>query len=119
MEESRSTSSPRESQGDTRTVRKIATSVTGFFFPAKSVTPAHVVGVISLVILAWAVYARSWRWIYVATAAEFVVKSWDSAKSGLRTRRPGFVLPRDAAGMRSSRARRATNDMDSNALFGT
>ena len=56
-------------------VTTIATSVTGFFFPAKSVTPAHVVGVISLVILALAVYARypahlagSWRWIYVASA---------------------------------------------------
>jgi len=56
-------------------ITTIATSVTGFFFPAKSVTPAHVVGVISLVFLALAVYARypahlagSWRWIYVATA---------------------------------------------------
>lgn len=56
-------------------IMTIATSVTGFFFPAKHVTPAHVVGVISLVILALAVYARypahlagSWRWIYVATA---------------------------------------------------
>ena len=53
----------------------IATSVTGFFFPATRLTPAHVVGLISLVILALAVYARypahlagSWRWIYVATA---------------------------------------------------
>jgi hypothetical protein len=53
----------------------IATSVTGFFFPVKRLMPAHVVGVISLVILALAVYARypahlagSWRWIYVATA---------------------------------------------------
>jgi len=56
-------------------ITTIATSVTGFFFPAKRVMPAHVVGVISLVILALAVYARypahlagSWRWIYVATA---------------------------------------------------
>jgi hypothetical protein len=56
-------------------VTTVATSVTGFFFPAKHLTPAHVVGVISLVILALAVYARypaqlagSWRWIYVATA---------------------------------------------------
>jgi len=56
-------------------VTTIATSVTGFFFPADHVTPAHIVGGISLVILALAVYARypahlagSWRWIYVATA---------------------------------------------------
>jgi len=56
-------------------IMTIATSVTGFFFPAKSLTPAHVVGVISLAILALAVYARypahlagSWRWIFVATA---------------------------------------------------
>ena len=56
-------------------ITTIATSVTGFFFPAKRVTPAHVVGVISMVVLALAVYARysadltgSWRWIYVATA---------------------------------------------------
>ena len=56
-------------------ITTIATSVTGFFFPAKHLTPAHVVGVLSLVVLALAVYARypahlagSWRWIYVATA---------------------------------------------------
>ena len=56
-------------------ITTIATSVTGFFFPVQRLMPAHVVGVISLVILALAVYARypaqlagSWRWIYVATA---------------------------------------------------
>jgi hypothetical protein len=56
-------------------ITTIATSVTGFFFPVKRLMPAHVVGVISLVVLALAVYARysahlagSWRWIYVATA---------------------------------------------------
>ncbi|HEX4824318.1 MAG TPA: hypothetical protein VFV19_08380 [Candidatus Polarisedimenticolaceae bacterium] len=56
-------------------VTTVATSVTGFFFPVSRVTPAHVVGVISLAILALAVYARypahlagSWRWIFVATA---------------------------------------------------
>jgi hypothetical protein len=56
-------------------ITTIATSVTGFFFPVKRLMPAHVVGVISLVILALAVYALysahlagSWRWIYVATA---------------------------------------------------
>ena len=56
-------------------ITTIATSVTGFFFPFERLTPAYVVGAISLVILALAVYARypahlagSWRWIYVATA---------------------------------------------------
>jgi hypothetical protein len=53
----------------------ILTSVTGFFFPIHGVTPALVVGVISLVILAVALLARyvkhlagAWRWIYVVTA---------------------------------------------------
>ena len=56
-------------------ITTIATSVTGFFFPVERLMPAHVVGVLSLVILALAVYARypahlagSWRWIYVAAA---------------------------------------------------
>jgi hypothetical protein len=53
----------------------IATSVTGFGFPISGVTPAIVVGVISLVILAVALLALSvqrlmgaWRWIYVVCA---------------------------------------------------
>jgi len=53
----------------------ILTSVTGFFFPVDKVLPSHVVGVISLVVLAAAVLALyiyrlrgSWRWIYAATA---------------------------------------------------
>jgi hypothetical protein len=51
------------------------TSVTGFFFPFHGVTPAIVVGIISLIVLAVAILARyarhlagSWRWIYVVTA---------------------------------------------------
>jgi hypothetical protein len=53
----------------------IATSVTGFGFPIKGVTPGIVIGVISLVVLAIAVYARyagrlvgPWRLVYVVTA---------------------------------------------------
>jgi hypothetical protein len=53
----------------------IATSVTGFGFPIAGVTPGIVVGVISLVLLAvalFAVYAQHlagpWRWVYVVTA---------------------------------------------------
>ena len=56
-------------------VTTIATSVTGFFFHSKSFGAPHVVGVISLVILALALIAlygyrlaRAWRWIYVASA---------------------------------------------------
>ena len=53
----------------------VLTSVTGFLFPFERVLPSHVVGVISLVVLAIAIaalylyhLARSWRWIYVASA---------------------------------------------------
>ena len=56
-------------------ISTVATSVTGFFFPFHRVTPAIVVGIISLVLLAVAIVARyarnlagSWRWIYVVTA---------------------------------------------------
>lgn len=55
-------------------ISTIATSVTGFFFPFHGVTPAIVVGVISLVVLGVAIIARyvrrlagAWRWIYVVT----------------------------------------------------
>jgi len=57
-------------------VTTIATSVTGFLFPFKGLTPAHIVGVISLVVLAVALFALyagnligPWRWIYVVTAS--------------------------------------------------
>jgi hypothetical protein len=53
----------------------VLTSVTGFLFHSTSIGPPHVVGVISLVILAVALLALyvygltgSWRWIYVVTA---------------------------------------------------
>lgn len=56
-------------------ITTILTSVTGFFFPVDKLLPSHVIGVISLVLLAIAcvaLYARklngSWRWIYVVTA---------------------------------------------------
>ena len=56
-------------------VSTVATSVTGFFFPFHGFTPAIAVGIISLVILAVAIFARygrrlagAWRWIYVVTA---------------------------------------------------
>src|SRR3982074_415477 len=53
----------------------VLTSATGFFFPRDHILPAHIVGVISLVVLAVAIFALyerhlagSWRWIYVAGA---------------------------------------------------
>ena len=56
-------------------VTTVATSVTGFFFPFHGFTPAIGVGIVSLVVLAVAIFARygrqltgAWRWIYVVTA---------------------------------------------------
>jgi hypothetical protein len=53
----------------------VLTSVTGFMFPSASFGPSHIVGVISLVVLAAAILALyfyrlagAWRWIYVAGA---------------------------------------------------
>jgi hypothetical protein len=53
----------------------VATSVTGFLFPFHGFTPAIAVGIISLVVLALAIFARyprrlngAWRWLYVITA---------------------------------------------------
>jgi hypothetical protein len=53
-------------------VTTILTSVTGFLFPVEHILPSHIVGTISLVVLAVALVARygrhlerSWRWIYV------------------------------------------------------
>ncbi|THD76207.1 MAG: hypothetical protein E7812_16615 [Phenylobacterium sp.] len=53
----------------------ILTSVTGFFFHSKAIGPPHVVGVISLIVLAGALYALYgrkleglWRPTYVITA---------------------------------------------------
>jgi hypothetical protein len=57
-------------------ITTILTSVTGFLFPFKTFgSPAHIVGTISLLILAIALFALyagnlvgPWRWIYVSTA---------------------------------------------------
>ena len=53
----------------------ILTSLTGYLFPVKQLLPSHIVGAISLVVLAVALVARyarhmegSWRWIYVVSA---------------------------------------------------
>ena len=56
-------------------ITTVLTSVTGFFFPFHGFTPAHGVGIMSLLLLAVAIFARyprqlagAWRWIYVVTA---------------------------------------------------
>lgn len=56
-------------------ITTVLTSVTGFFFPFHGFTPAIGVGIISLLVLAIAIFARysrhlagPWRWIYVITA---------------------------------------------------
>ena len=56
-------------------VTTILTSVTGFFFPVKGLLPSHIVGIISLVVLAVALFAYygrrlmgSWRAAYVVSA---------------------------------------------------
>ena len=53
----------------------ILTDITGYFFAFTKVLPSHIVGAISLVILAVAVVALyiyhlegSWRWIYIAAS---------------------------------------------------
>ena len=53
----------------------VLTSVTGFLFPSAAILPSHIVGVISLIVLAAAILALyvfrldgAWRWIYVIGA---------------------------------------------------
>jgi hypothetical protein len=51
------------------------TSATGFLFPFEKLLPSHVVGIISLLVLAVAIAARyafhlsrAWRWVYAVAA---------------------------------------------------
>lgn len=53
----------------------VATSVTGFFFPVHHFMPSHGVGIVSLLVLPVAIFARyrghlagAWRWIFVVSA---------------------------------------------------
>lgn len=52
-------------------VSTVATSVTGFGFPFEHLLPSHIIGILSLLVLALAIAARypfhlqgAWRWIY-------------------------------------------------------
>ena len=56
-------------------ITTVLTSVTGFFLPAHKILPSHIIGAISLVVLAFAIYARysrqlvgGWRTTYVVTS---------------------------------------------------
>jgi hypothetical protein len=56
-------------------ITTVLTSVTGFFFPFHGFTPAIALGIMSLIVLAVAIFARyprhlagHWRWIYVVTS---------------------------------------------------
>src|SRR5438128_12324449 len=57
-------------------VTTVATSVTGFGFPVDHLVPSHIVGIISLLVLAVAIFALyslhlrgAWRRVYVVCAA--------------------------------------------------
>ena len=61
-------------------IAAVATTVTGFFFPFHGFTPAIGLGLISLPVLALAIYARypknlagAWRWIYVIGVVDFAL----------------------------------------------
>jgi hypothetical protein len=56
-------------------ITTILTSATGFLFPFEKLLPSHMIGILSLVLLAIACFALygmklsgAWRWIYVVTA---------------------------------------------------
>jgi hypothetical protein len=56
-------------------ITTILTSVTGFLFPFEKLLPSHIIGILSLVLLAIACFALygqklagPWRWVYVVTA---------------------------------------------------
>ena len=51
----------------------ILTSVTGFFFPVKGLLPSHIVGIISLVVLAIALFAYYSRHLMGPWSAVYVV----------------------------------------------
>lgn len=57
-------------------ITTVLTSVTGFMFPFEKLLPAHILGILSLLVLAIAIFARygrrmtgAWRSTYIVTAA--------------------------------------------------
>jgi hypothetical protein len=68
----------------------LVTTVTGFMFPAVTITPAAIFGAISLAVLAVALLALyvfhangAWRWIYVVTALLALSQSVRAGGAGL------------------------------------
>src|SRR5258708_31911893 len=57
-------------------VTTILTSVTGFFFPVDHLLPSHIVGIISLVILAVSRLARPLFYLAGVCGRHLVVTSW-------------------------------------------
>lgn len=56
-------------------ITTVLTSITGFFFPFHKITPGIIIGVLSIIALAIAIYSRyvrrlsgPWRWTYVVNA---------------------------------------------------
>ena len=56
-------------------ITTVATSATGYFFPVHHIMPSQIVGIVSLLVLAVAIFARYrrhlagfWRPVYVVTA---------------------------------------------------
>jgi hypothetical protein len=56
-------------------ITTVLTSLTGFLFPLHGVTPGIVIGILSLILLFFAIlaryafhYAGAWRWIYVGSS---------------------------------------------------
>jgi hypothetical protein len=77
-------------------ISTVLTSLTGFLFPFKGVTPGIVIGVLSLILLLAAFLARysfhlvgRWRWIYVVSSVTalwfnvfvFIVQSFEKVPS--------------------------------------
>jgi hypothetical protein len=54
-------------------VATVLTSVTGFGFPFRALLPSHIVGILSLIILAVAIAARYWKHLAGAWRQTFVV----------------------------------------------
>ena len=92
----------------------ILTSATGFLFPFEKLLPSHIIGMLSLVLLAIACIALygmklsgAWRWIYVVTAMislylnvfVLVIQSFLKVRS-LHALAPGDAAER--AGIRAS-----------------
>ena len=62
----------------------VATSVTGFGFPVEHFMPSHAIGIISLVVLVVAIFARysrhlagAWRWIYAVSYTHLTLPTSD------------------------------------------